>query len=206
MFRTIGIAIAATAITFTTATTAIAGGDSSPSGSAFLSPSAAKASLGSWGLRHWDRVHAVPSGLRFDDSCAPGLVPSAATRVLRNRERPHPANASIRSTVKSFDRLSVAKQVKLDRVDRVRDCVNDLPARDRLVRGMRITTPFGTARVFGAKVGVARAVGHLEYVIVGRSGKAVELTTFHVYAQDTLSRATLRDLTGRVLHRLHRAA
>jgi hypothetical protein len=104
MFRTIGIAIAATAITFTIATASIAGADSSPTGSAFLSPSAAKASLGSWGLQHWDRVHAVPSGLRFDDSCAPGLLPSAATRVLRNRERPHPVNASIRSAVKSFDR------------------------------------------------------------------------------------------------------
>ncbi len=49
MFRTIGIAVAATAITFTTATTAVAGGDSSPTGSAFLSPSAAKASLGPGG-------------------------------------------------------------------------------------------------------------------------------------------------------------
>jgi|SoiMethySBSTD1v2_1073268.scaffolds.fasta_scaffold138782_4 hypothetical protein len=207
MFRTIGLAFAATAITVTPATTAIAGGDSSPpAGSAFLSPAAAKASLGPWGLGHWDRVDGVPSGLRFDDSCAPGLAPKSASQVLRDREHPHLAEASIRSLIKSFDRASAAKRVKIDRAEQTRDCINDLPARDRLVRGMKVTTHSGAARVFGADLGTGRASSKLEYIVVGRSGKAVELTAFHVYAQDTLSRSTLQDLAERMLHRLHHAA
>jgi hypothetical protein len=208
MFRSIvGLAVTAAALTLATpATTAVAGGDDRPPGSAFLSPTAAEASLGSWGLQHWKRVEVVPGRLRFDNSCAPPLGRESTVRVLRDRDRPDPAGASIRSAIKPFDRVSVAKRVKADRTDRVRECVNGLPESDRLVSRMRVTSDTGTARVFGAKVGAAGGAGQLEYIVVARDGGAVELATFHAYAQDVPPRATLRDLTQRMLHRLHRAA
>ncbi|MGH3454192.1 MAG: hypothetical protein ACRDPQ_07410 [Nocardioidaceae bacterium] len=207
MFRTIGLALAATAITFATpATTAIAGGDSRPPGSAFLSPAAAEAALGSWGLQDWKRVNSVPSRLHFDDSCAPGLHPDRTVRVLRDRDDPHPATASIRSAIKQYGTVSAAKRVKLDRRDRLHDCVNDLPGHDQLLNGMRVTSPSGTARVFGGALGSRGGSRQLEYVVVARDGAAVELMTLHIYAQDTPFRAAIRDLTERLLHRLHRAA
>jgi hypothetical protein len=207
MFRSIvGLAVTAAALTLATpATTAVAGGDDRPPRSAFLSPAAAEASLGSWGLQHWKRVDAVPSRLRFDNNCAPRLARDSTARVLRERDRPDPAVASIRSAIKPFDRVSVAKGVKADRTDRVRECVYGLPESDQLVSRMRVTSDTGTAHAFGAKVGAGGGASQLEYIIVARDGGAVELATFHAYAQDVLASATLRDLTQRVLHRLHRA-
>jgi hypothetical protein len=203
MFRTIGLALAATAITFATpAATAIAGGDGGPPSSAFLSPAAAKAALGSWGLQDWKRARAVPSRLHFDDSCAPGLHPDRTVRVLRDRDDPHPATASIRSAIKQYERVSVAMRVKLDRRDRLHDCVNDLPGHDQLLNGMRVTSPSGTARVFGGALGSRGGARQLEYVVVARDGAAVEVCTFAAYAQDTLPEATLADLADRVLDRL----
>jgi hypothetical protein len=204
---TIGLAATAAALSFAMpVTSATAGADEQPPNSAFLSPSAAEAALGSWGLQDWKRTDAVPRGLRFADSCTPGLASGSTVRVLRDRDKPAPADASIRSAMKVFGSSSLAKQVKRARTHQIRACVGGLPDGGQLVNGMRVSSETGTARVFGASVGSAEGASQLEYIVIARDGAAVEQATLHVYAQDVLPRATLRDLTERVLHRLHRAA
>lgn len=67
-------------------------------------------------------------------------------------------------------------------------------------------TDDGMARLFGLDLGKARSAHKLEYVAVAHSGRAVEVSTFHVFAQDTLPPRTLRRLAVGVVDRLGRAS
>jgi len=72
--------------------------------------------------------------------------------------------------------------------------------------GLPVSSATGTAQSFGVDVGSGRAAHQYEYIVVARDGAAVGVSTFAVFAQDTLSEATMDDLAGRVLDRLGAAS
>lgn len=139
----------------------------------------------------------MPPPLRFDGSCAPGL-PGGSARVLRDHD-----DASVRSVIARRGSGSAAVGAAAAARSAVRNCVAARPAADALGEtGVRASD--GRARVIGVLLGDGRMAKKVEYVVVARSGRAVEVATFHVYAQDATPPSVPRDLGRRLLHRLTR--
>lgn len=194
------LALAAGAAPASADRTSISGaGDQVPL-SAYLSPAAADAVLGSWGLDGWKRGRFVPDALRFAHSCSTD-PPGGASSVLRDDE-----DASIRSVIGTRETQAAATRTHARLVNRVEACVLDRGEADRLVLGAKVKTDDGVARLFGLDLGKARSAHKLEYVAVAHSGRAVEVSTFHVLAQDTLPPRTLRRLAVEAVDRLSKAS
>ena len=102
--------------------------------------------------------------------------------------------------------LQAARRTTSHAASRVESCQASYPEAARLVTGLRVRTPKGYARAYGTAVGAGRHAVKLEYVVVARSGRAAEVTTFRTYAQDYLPEKTLRALARRVIARLHSAS
>ena len=168
--------------------------------SAYLSPAAADAVLGSWGLDGWKRARFVPDALRFAHSCSTDPR-GGASRVLRDDK-----DASIRSVIGSRETQAAARRTYARLVNRVEACVLGRSEADRLVLGAKVKADAGVAKLFGLDLGKARSAHKLEYVVVAHSGQGVEVSTFHVFGQDTLPPRTLRRLAVRVVERLSKAS
>jgi hypothetical protein len=194
------LALAAAAAPASAERTSISGTADQVPLSAYLSPAAADALLGSWGLDDWKRARSVPDDLRFAHSCSTDLR-SGDSRVLR-----HDEDASIRSVIGIRETRAAATRTYARLVNRVRACVLGRGEADRLVLGAKVKTDAGVARLFGLDLGKARSAHKLEYVAVAHSGQGVEVSTFHVFAQDTLPPRTLRRLAEKVVERLSKAS
>lgn len=161
----------------------------------YLSPRAADAAFGSWGLADWSRATAVPAALRFAGSCAAPLR-DGTTRVLREQD-----DAAIRSVIARRAGATGAARSMAVASHRVRACISARPSGDGLGT-VDIRNRDGRAQVFGVLLGDGRMAKKVEYVVIARSGRAVEVSTFHTFAQDVTPPSTVRDFGRRVLHRL----
>ena len=159
----------------------------------------ATAALGSWGLDAWRPAHALPRALHWAHSCSTGLD-GADRAVLRDHD-----DAGIRSGVAVLADPQTAHRVGRRAAQRVAACQAGYPELDRIVTDLRVRTDNGSARTYGTQVGSGGHAAKVEYVIVGRSGRAAEVTTFRVFTQDVLARKALRSLVRHGLRRLANA-
>jgi len=172
-----------------------------PPADAFLTADDANTVLGSWTGDTFRTAGIAPSALEFPDSCSPDPLPNASDDVLVDGE-----NAAITTTIAILPTAGDAEQSAADLIGQVSACVEARPARDQVFNGVPTTSATGTAEAFGALVGVGQTAAQYEYIVVARDGTAVGVSTFAVYAQDTLSDAVLDELAGRVLDRLSAAS
>ncbi|MGZ4443017.1 MAG: hypothetical protein ACXVXC_07635 [Nocardioidaceae bacterium] len=161
----------------------------------------AEAALGSWGLDAWRTAHALPRALRWAHSCSTGIE-GADRAVLRDHD-----DAGIRSGVAVLPDPQTARRDGRRAAHRVATCQAGYPALDRIVTDLRVRTDNGTARAYGTVVGSSQRAHAMkvEYVIVGRSRRAAEVTTFRCLAQEVLPRKALRSLVRHSLRRLANA-
>lgn len=157
----------------------------------------ANVALDTWGLGPWSEARVLPRRLRWQRSCSTSLA-GGDRAVLRVRD-----DAGIRSRI-AVRRDGQAARATARRADRrVAGCQAGRPAADRVVTGWSVRTTEGAARLYGTALGMGRHAVRLEYVVVARSGRAAEVATLRVFAQDTPPEKTLRALARRVVARLH---
>ena len=168
---------------------------------AFLTADDANVVLGSWTGDTFRTAGSPPSSLEFQGSCTPDPLPYASENVLVDGQ-----NGAVITTIAVLPTDNDAQQATAGLIGQVSGCVDARPARDQVFDGLPVSSATGTAQSFGVDVGSGRAAHQYEYIVVARDGAAVGVSTFAVFAQDTLSEATMDDLAGRVLDRLGAAS
>ncbi|MGZ4429020.1 MAG: hypothetical protein ACXVXM_02500 [Nocardioidaceae bacterium] len=165
---------------------------------AFLTPHDAKAALGSYlGPRGWSPSARPRLLFPHRAGCAPGL-PAPRTRALVQGNGPSAPVLRTAITVAADPRAAGALAATAQRSAAA--C-----AGRELGAPVRATRPGGRAVVVGASVGDVMDAKVVEYVVVARAGRAVEVANLRFGCQEFPQPAVLRALADAVLGRLRNA-